>query len=72
LFLHRQNVNGYDPAHIIATSQAREDDLTEQHQKLKVEKREIEEDVRQMVLMMEDRRAELTKQRESFEQVSVS
>ena len=49
--------------------QDRDKNLLSQLQKLKTEKKDIEEDVRQMVLMMEDRRAELTKQREGYEQV---
>jgi predicted nucleic acid-binding Zn-ribbon protein len=46
----------------------REKDLHEQLQKLKTERKEIEDDMRSMVLMMEDRRADLTKQRETFDQ----
>jgi len=48
--------------------QERDKNLMDQLKKLKTEKKDIEEDVRQMVLMMEDRRAELTKQREEYEQ----
>jgi hypothetical protein len=53
------------------SGQDRDKNLLSQLQKLKSEKKDIEEDVRQMVLMMEDRRAELTKQREGYEQVSL-
>ena len=49
--------------------QERDQNLMDQLQKLKTERKDIEEDIRQMVLMMEDRRAELTKQREGYEQV---
>ena len=52
-----------------AHAQDRDKNLLSQLQKLKTEKKDIEEDVRQMVLIMEDRRAELTKQREAYEQV---
>ena len=45
----------------------RDKSLAEQLDKLKTEKNDIEEEVRQMVLTMEDRRAELTKKREAFE-----
>jgi hypothetical protein len=50
-------------------AQDRDKNLLSQLQKLRTEKKDIEEDIRQMVLIMEDRRAELTKQREAYDQV---
>ena len=64
--LTRRSVEG---THARAHAQDRDKSLLSQLQKLKTEKKDIEEDVRQLVLIMEDRRAELTKQREAYEQV---
>ncbi len=58
-----------EATHARAHAQDRDKNLLSQLQKLKTEKKDIEEDVRQLVLIMEDRRAELTKQREAYEQV---